>query len=152
MFKLLFLRYRSLQTMGTFRDNSITGRKCLCVSEKDVLWSKHFDIQNVVLLSYFLFCIVHIFTYSSYFNIFQECFISFHFLFHIFPWVSVLFTLSTYFHICYRFPCFHIFHYVFIFFSLALSLYICIYKKIIYIDVLMYILYIYIRIIILIDF
>ena len=40
------------QTMVTFREISIAGRKRLCMSGKVVLWSKHFDIRIYVSISY----------------------------------------------------------------------------------------------------
>ena len=45
---LLFGGSRPPQTMGNFLEISIAGRKCLCVSGKIVLWSKHFAIRIVV--------------------------------------------------------------------------------------------------------
>ena len=33
------------QTIGNFLEISFAGRKCLCVSGKVALWSRHFDIR-----------------------------------------------------------------------------------------------------------
>ena len=39
--------------MGIFLEMSIAGRKCMCVSRKVVLCSKHFDFRILVPMSYF---------------------------------------------------------------------------------------------------
>ena len=48
--------------MGQFLEISIAGRKCLCVSGKVVLWSKHFDIIILVPMFYLKLC-NHIYIY-----------------------------------------------------------------------------------------
>ena len=72
-FKLLFLSSRPPQTIGNFLEISIAGRKCLCVTGKVVLWSKHFDIIILVPMFYLKCCIhtyiyIYIYTYIYIYN------------------------------------------------------------------------------------
>ena len=56
--------FRPLQTMGNFLDISVAACRCLCVSGKVVLWSKHFDIIMLVPMLYLKFC-DHIYIYRK---------------------------------------------------------------------------------------
>ena len=61
---LLFFSYRRPQTMGKMLEISTARQKCLCVSGKLVLWSKHFDIKVLVAISYlklwnYMYCLSH---------------------------------------------------------------------------------------------
>ena len=51
-FIVVFLSFRPLQRMGKVLEISIAGWKCLCVSGKVALWSKHFDIIISFPMSY----------------------------------------------------------------------------------------------------
>ena len=55
-FKVFFLSSRPLHTMGIVLEIWIARRKCLCVSGKVALWSKHLDIIFVVSIFYLKFC------------------------------------------------------------------------------------------------
>ena len=43
---MLRMSSRAPQTMGQILEISVAGQKCLCVSGKVVLWSKHFGTMN----------------------------------------------------------------------------------------------------------
>ena len=50
------LSSRPPQTMGQILEIPIVERKCLCVSRKVVLWSKHFGVRMLVPMSYVKLC------------------------------------------------------------------------------------------------
>ena len=56
VFLVAFWTSRPPQRIWIFLGISIARRKCLCVSGKVVLWSKHFDIRMLVPMSYLQLC------------------------------------------------------------------------------------------------
>ena len=63
-FKVDLFSSRRPQMIGIFMDLSIARQKCLCVSGKVLLWSKHFNIRKLVPMFYSKLCIgVHKYIY-----------------------------------------------------------------------------------------
>ena len=71
-FKLALFEFRTAANDGNFLEISIARRKCLCVSRKVVLWSKHFDIRILVPMSYLKLC-TYIYTLYIYIYVYIIC-------------------------------------------------------------------------------